>query len=108
MILNDLTQEMVSAVYNLYADASHIEHRQPPAVDDVRAALTGEVKRFIVPAAPGSALPAELWYAEDVNKNLIFTFVTPSDASKAALEAGEAAKADFDARLQQYLVDYYI
>ncbi len=108
MILNDLSQAMVTTVYNLYADAAHIENRQPPMLDDVRAALAGETKRFVVAAPAGHPLKPELWYAEDVNKNLIFSFVTPTDVSKSELATAEAAKADFDQRLQQYLVDYYI
>lgn len=108
MILNDLSQAMVTTVYNLYAEAAHIENRQPPIVDAVRIALEGESKRYVVPAPAGNIYKAELWYAEDVNKNIIFSFVIPTDLSKTDLAAAEAAKADFDQRLQQYLVDYYV
>jgi hypothetical protein len=108
MILNDLTQATVTAVYNFYAEVAQITDRQPPRLEVVKTKLAAEAKRFVVIAPPGNPLKPELWYAEDVNKNIIFSFITPTDLSKADLEKAEKAKADFDFKLQQYLVDYYI
>ncbi len=108
MILYDFTQKIVNDVYSLYADAAGISDRQPPQEADIRAALTSDSRRFILPAGAGNELKAELWYIQDPNKNLIFTFAFPTDLSKTQLERAEAAKAAFDQKLQEYLVDYYL
>lgn len=107
MILYDLRQEIVTAIYNLYAEAAGLTQREIPSLDVVRQALESETKRYILPAGSGNELKAELWYIQDPNKNLIFTFAFPTDLTKAQLELAEAAKARFDEKLQQYLVDYY-
>lgn len=108
MILYDLRQDIVTAVYNLYADAAGLTQKETPLVDVVRAALEAETRRHIIPAGAGNELKAELWYIQDPNKNLIFTFAFPTDLTKAQLERAEAAKAAFDQKLQEYLVDYYL
>lgn len=108
MILHDLNQNIVNDVYGIFAGVVGLTDRRPPNEADIRTALAGESKRFIVPAASGDELKAELWYAEDVNKNLIFTFAYPTDLAKVVLEKAEAAKADFDQKLGQFLVDYYL
>jgi hypothetical protein len=108
MILYDLRQDIVTAVYNLYAEAAGLTQREAPSVDVVRAALESETRRYILPAGAGNELKAELWYIQDPNKNLIFTFAFPTDLTKAQQERAEAAKAAFDQKLQEYLVDYYL
>ncbi|MEK7631573.1 MAG: hypothetical protein AAB445_01730 [Patescibacteria group bacterium] len=107
MILHDLNQKIVDDVYALYADVLGLAERTPPKEADIRATFAGEIKRYIVPAGPGNELKAELWYAEDPNKNLIFTFAFPTELSKAGQEKAEAAKVAFDQKLGQFLVDYY-
>lgn len=108
MILHDLRQDIVTAVYNMYAEAAGLTQTEVPSVDIVRAALESETRRHIITAGQGNELKAELWYIQDPNKNLIFTFAFPTDLSKTQLERAEAAKASFDQRLQEYLVDYYL
>lgn len=108
MILHDLTQKIVDDIYAIFAEAAGVAQRTPPLVADIRTAFAGEQKRFIVSAGAENELKAELWYAEDVNKNLIFTFAFPTELGKAAQEKAEAAKAVFDQKLGQYLVDYYL
>ncbi len=108
MILIDLTQKIIDEVYGIFADAAGLTQRQSPPLVDVRTALESETRRYIVQVASGDELKAELWYTQDPNKNLIFNFAFPTDLSKANLERAEAAKATFDERLQQYLVDYYL
>lgn len=108
MILYDLRQDIVTAVYNLYAEAAGLTQRESPTLDVVRQALESEARRYILPAGAGNELKAELWYIQDPNKNLIFTFAFPTDLTKAQLEKAEAAKAAFDQKLQEYLVDYYL
>ncbi len=108
MILFDLNQKIVDDVYGIFADVIGLAERRSPAEADIRAAFAGEVKRFIVPAASSDELKAELWYAEDVNKNLIFTFAFPTELTKQQQEKAEAAKARFDQQLGQFLVDYYL
>lgn len=107
MILYDLRQDIVTAVYNLYAEAAGLTKRESPTFDVVRQALESEARRYILPAGAGNELKAELWYIQDPNKNLIFTFAFPTDLTKAQLEKAEVAKAAFDQKLQEYLVDYY-
>lgn len=108
MILFDLNQKIVDDVYGIFADIVGLPERRPPTEADVRTALGSEVKRYIVSAATGDELKAELWYAEDVNRNLIFTFAYPTDLTKSQQEKAEAAKATFDQKLGQFLVDYYL
>ncbi|MEK7570535.1 MAG: hypothetical protein AAB515_03810 [Patescibacteria group bacterium] len=108
MILFDLNQKIVDDVYGIFADVVGLVERRPPTEADIRTALAGEVKRYIVPAATGDELKAELWYAEDVNRNLIFTFAFPTELSKQQQEKAEATKATFDEKLGQFLVDYYL
>jgi len=108
MILYDLRQDIVTAVYNLYAEAAGLTQKEVPTVEVVCAALESEAKRHIITAGAGNELKAELWYIQDPNKNLIFTFAFPTDLTKAQLEKAEAAKAVFDLKLQEYLVDYYL
>lgn len=108
MILHDLRQDIVTSVYNLYAEAAGLKQQEIPTVEAVRTALESETRRFIITASAGNELKAELWYIQDPNKNLVFTFAFPTDLTKAQLERAEAAKANFDQKLQEYLVDYYI
>lgn len=108
MILHDLNQKIVDDVYGIFAGVVGLAERRPPTEADIRTALAGETKRFIVLAAPGDELKAELWYAEDVNKNLIFTFAFPTELTKQQQEKAEEAKVAFDQQLGQFLVDYYL
>lgn len=108
MILIDLSQKIVSDVYGIFTDAVGLAERTPPTLEAVREALGGETKCFIVPPATGDELKAELWYNEDANRNLIFTFAFPTGLSKADQERAEAAKVVFDQKLQEFLVDYYL
>ena len=62
MILYDLRQDIVTAVYNLYAEVAGLSQKEVPTVDVVRAALESEAKRYIITAGAGNELKAELWY----------------------------------------------
>ncbi|MFA6042526.1 MAG: hypothetical protein WCV85_02470 [Patescibacteria group bacterium] len=108
MILYDLTQKVVTDVYGIFAQAAGIDQPTPPDIETIRTGLAGETKRATIPAPVGNPLRAELLYIEEPNKNLIFTFAFPTDLGKELMEKAEAAQAQFDAGVQQYLVDYYL
>jgi hypothetical protein len=108
MILIDLKQNIIDDVFRIFAEIVNLEDQKPPLLADVSAALQGETRRFVVEPVIGHPYKPELWFSEDVNKNIIFTFTFPADIVKGQQEKAEIAKTEFDKRLQAYLIDYYL
>lgn len=108
MIVNDLTQKIINEVFNFYAQTTGLTDSSPPSLDQVRKALESETRRFIFQSPKSKALSVELWFSEDSNRNIIYTFAIPADLTKVETEKAEEAKKIFDKQLQAYLVDYYI
>jgi hypothetical protein len=108
MILIDFTQNIINDVFKIFSEIVNLEDQKPPQSAEVYAALQGETRRFVVQPIVGHPYKPELWFSEDVNKNIIFTFTYPSDLVKGQQEKAEIAKANFDKRLQEYLIDYYL
>ena len=108
MILNDLRQNIIDEVFRIFAEIVNLGNLKSPLLSEVVAALQGDTRRFVVEPAVGHPYKPELWFSEDVNKNLIFTFTFPADLVKGEQEKAEKAKEDFDKKLQNYLIDYYI
>ncbi|RJO59783.1 hypothetical protein C4546_00235 [Candidatus Parcubacteria bacterium] len=108
MILHDLNQKIINEVSGFFMQALGNVAADRPNVEKVREALASDAKRYSL-TLPRDFRPAvELWFTQDANQNIIFTFYIPTDLPKSDLEKAEAAKAIFDKTLQQYLVDYYI
>jgi len=108
MIIIDLTQKIINKVFAFYAQATGLDNSSLPGLDQVKPALESETRRFVFQSPKSKALPVELWFSEDSNRNIVFTFAIPADLTKAETEKAEEAKKFFDKQLQAYLVDYYI
>jgi hypothetical protein len=108
MILNDLTQKIINEVFGFYVEAAGLQSLPAPTLNEVSQAINSETKRFKFSPPTKSGEGVELWFSEDPNKNIIFTFAIPADLLKADIEKAEIAKKAFDKKLQEYLVDYYI